>query len=146
MKMIKTHSCPFIFSSLQHNAWNKGGIKYCGMNEVSFHSEVWGHTHVFSTLGWFFTIQLYVLPSTEIGDLIFSQSAILEPRLCFRLLCCMLSCVSPLGAPPFVFYLLPMWHVGILVPQPGMKPAPLALELQSLNHWTSRVVPKHPQF
>ena len=52
MKMIKTHSCPFIFSSLQHNAWNKAGIKYCGMNEVSFHSEVWGHTHVFYLYFW----------------------------------------------------------------------------------------------
>ena len=30
---------------------------------------------------------------------------------------------------------------GILVPRPGIKPAPLALEVQSLNHWTAREVP-----
>ena len=27
---------------------------------------------------------------------------------------------------------------GILVPQPGIKPVPLAVEAPSLNHWTSR--------
>ena len=33
-----------------------------------------------------------------------------------------------------------MWHVGFrtLVPQPGIKPMPPAVETQSLNHWTSR--------
>lgn len=36
-KWSKYVSCPFIFSSLQHNSWNNGGIKYCGMNQVSFH-------------------------------------------------------------------------------------------------------------
>ena len=30
---------------------------------------------------------------------------------------------------------------GILVPQPGMEPAPPAVEVQSLNHWTTREVP-----
>ena len=30
---------------------------------------------------------------------------------------------------------------GILVPQPGIKPTPPALEGQSLNHWTAREVP-----
>ena len=30
---------------------------------------------------------------------------------------------------------------GILVPWPGMEPAPPALELQSLNHWPTREVP-----
>ena len=29
---------------------------------------------------------------------------------------------------------------GILVPRPGMEPAPPALEVQSLNHWTPREV------
>ena len=29
---------------------------------------------------------------------------------------------------------------GILVPQPGIKPMPPALEAQSLNHWTTREV------
>ena len=29
---------------------------------------------------------------------------------------------------------------GILVPQPGIKPVPPALGVQSLNHWTSREV------
>ena len=35
---------------------------------------------------------------------------------------------------------------GILVPQPGIKPVPPALKMQSLNHWTSREVPKIPQW
>ena len=30
---------------------------------------------------------------------------------------------------------------GILVPQPGIEPVPLAVEAQSLNHWTTREVP-----
>ena len=31
---------------------------------------------------------------------------------------------------------------GILVPQPGIKPAPPAVEAGSLNHWTAREVPQ----
>ena len=31
---------------------------------------------------------------------------------------------------------------GILVPQPGAEPAPPALEVRSLNHWTTRQVPQ----
>ena len=30
---------------------------------------------------------------------------------------------------------------GILVPQPGIRPVPPALEAQSLSHWTARKVP-----
>ena len=30
---------------------------------------------------------------------------------------------------------------GILVPQPGIKPMPPAVEVWSLNHWTTREVP-----
>ena len=30
---------------------------------------------------------------------------------------------------------------GILVPRPGITPAPPALEAQSLNYWTAREVP-----
>jgi len=29
---------------------------------------------------------------------------------------------------------------GILVPLPGIEPTPLAVEVQSLNHWTGREV------
>ena len=32
------------------------------------------------------------------------------------------------------------WHVEILVPRPRIEPAPPALEVQSLNHWTAREV------
>ena len=35
-----------------------------------------------------------------------------------------------------------MQHVGILVPQPGTEPTPLALEAPGLNHWISREVPQ----
>ena len=31
--------------------------------------------------------------------------------------------------------------LGILIPQLGIKPVPLAVEVQSLNHWTAREVP-----
>ena len=30
---------------------------------------------------------------------------------------------------------------GILVPQPGIEPTPPAVEVQSVNHWTTREVP-----
>ena len=30
--------------------------------------------------------------------------------------------------------------MGILVPQPGTEPVPLAVEALSLNHWTAREV------
>ena len=33
------------------------------------------------------------------------------------------------------------WTRGILVPQPGTKPARPAVEVRSLNNWTSREVP-----
>ena len=39
-----------------------------------------------------------------------------------------------------------MRHVGILVSQPAIEPMPPALGAQSLNHWTAREVPKHPNF
>ena len=43
-----------------------------------------------------------------------------------------------------VFFFLIFWlcHMacGILVPPPGIKPAPPALETRSLNHWTAREV------
>ena len=32
------------------------------------------------------------------------------------------------------------WHVGILVPQPVIKPGPPAVEVWSPNHWTAREV------
>ena len=39
----------------------------------------------------------------------------------------------------FLFHFI-FWHTacGILVPRPGIEPAPPALEAWSLNHWTSR--------
>ena len=39
-----------------------------------------------------------------------------------------------------LFFLAMPWG-GILVPHPGMKLLPLAVEPQSLNHWTAREVP-----
>ena len=39
-----------------------------------------------------------------------------------------------------------MWDLssptGILVPRPGIEPIPPAMEVRSLNHWTSREVPR----
>ena len=37
-----------------------------------------------------------------------------------------------------VFYGLYHMACGILVPQPGIKPGPLAVKVQSPNHWTVR--------
>ena len=34
-----------------------------------------------------------------------------------------------------------MQHMGVLIPQPGMKPVSTALEVKSLNHQTAREVP-----
>ena len=44
---------------------------------------------------------------------------------------------------PFIYhFLLAESHrIEVLVPQPGIKPMPPAVEVQSLNHWTSREVP-----
>ena len=42
----------------------------------------------------------------------------------------------------FVFWLHCV-ACGILVSWPRIRPAPLAVEVQSLNHWTSREVPLH---
>ena len=53
------------------------------------------------------------------------------PHLCFPQLCLFF----------FFFFLLfghAMWHL----PRPGIKPTPAAVEVQSLNHWTTREVPK----
>ena len=41
----------------------------------------------------------------------------------------------------FFFFLQCHLACGILVPWPGIKPTPPALEAQSLNHWTNREVP-----
>ena len=35
---------------------------------------------------------------------------------------------------------------GILVPWPGSKPVPSAIEARSLNHWTAREIPKFHSF
>ena len=47
----------------------------------------------------------------------------------------------------FFFFFLPHWAVcGILVPQQGIEPLPLAVEDQSPKHWTTRKVPVHVVF
>ena len=38
----------------------------------------------------------------------------------------------------FLFLAVPPTACGILVPQPGIEPKPLAVEARSLNHWTTR--------
>ena len=45
----------------------------------------------------------------------------------------------------FIFILLNLFFwpaCGILVPRPGIEPTPTSLEAWSLNHWTTREVPK----
>ena len=46
-------------------------------------------------------------------------------------------------APYSFFFQLRHRACGILVPQPGIEPAPPAVEAQSLNHWTAREVLGH---
>ena len=41
----------------------------------------------------------------------------------------------------FVFFWLPRAACGVLVPWPGIEPAPPAVEAWSLNHWGTREVP-----
>ena len=41
----------------------------------------------------------------------------------------------------FIFGHTAAW--GTLVAQPGIKPTLPALEAQSLNHWTTREIPRH---
>ena len=47
-----------------------------------------------------------------------------------------------IGRTAHFFFLFWLHHTayGTLVPLPGIEPAPLALEAQSLNHWTAREV------
>ena len=47
-----------------------------------------------------------------------------------------------------LFFIFWLYHTacGIFVPQPGIKPAPPALEVLKLNHWTTKEVPKKAFF
>ena len=46
----------------------------------------------------------------------------------------------------FIFFWPCPTACGILVPPPGIEPAPPALEAWSLNHWTAREVPRFLYF
>ena len=52
-----------------------------------------------------------------------------------------------ISLPALPTFFLWLYHVAyrILVPQPGIKPVPPAVERQSLNYWTAREVPS-PHF
>ena len=58
----------------------------------------------------------------------------------------MCACVYIYISPSFFFFFF--WPLcmacGILVAGPGIKPAPPAVEAQSLNPWTTREVPNPP--
>ena len=51
--------------------------------------------------------------------------------------------LTSLFLPDFGFFFFFLCHpaCGILVPQPGMEPVPLAGEVQSPNHWTASEFP-----
>ena len=58
------------------------------------------------------------------------------------------SFIHPVIAHLFIYLLLLFFWSrqaagGILVPRPGIEPAPPAVEAQSLNHWTTREVQLH---
>ena len=43
---------------------------------------------------------------------------------------------------PQLLFFFPFWPHGMELPQPGIEPLPPTVEAQSLNHWTTRDVPK----
>ena len=51
------------------------------------------------------------------------------------------SCLAPPAPPFFLIFWLHRAACWILVPGPGIEPAPRALEARSLNRWTARGVP-----
>lgn len=55
---------------------------------------------------------------------------------------CFLRGVLTVGEVSFFFFWLYSVVCGILVPLPGIKPMPSAVEVWILNHWTSREVPR----
>ena len=62
---------------------------------------------------------------------------------CSSFLQALFSCVLPFSRVNILFFFFFWPHgaaCGILVPRPGIKPVPPALEAQSLNHWTAREV------
>ena len=46
----------------------------------------------------------------------------------------------------FFFFLFGCMACRLLVPWPGIKPAPSAADTQSFNHWTAKEVPIHSVF
>ena len=46
----------------------------------------------------------------------------------------------------YLFWLSLIWTYAILVPQAGIKHAPPAVDVQSLNYWTARDVPSLSTF
>ena len=64
--------------------------------------------------------------------------------------CWMLQCVHPKNNTCIIkchFFFLIVWlrcaACGNLFPEPGVQPAPPALEVKSLNQWTSREIPHY---
>ena len=69
-----------------------------------------------------------------------SSSAICNNFLCGQ--CLNVQWLSwKMWASSFFFFWPHHTACRILVPQPGIEPVPPALEMQSLNHWTTREVP-----
>ena len=64
-------------------------------------------------------------------------------------------CISFVKCTPYIYIVLhvycivlfyfilttAVWYVGVLAPQPGIKPGPPTVEAWSLNQWTAREVP-----
>ena len=58
------------------------------------------------------------------------------------------SSILPPISPHLLFVCLFFHHIayGILAPRPGIGPAPPAVEVWNLNHWTTREVPTSNYF
>ena len=66
-----------------------------------------------------------------------------SPQICWFLLICFII-LNHLCIPEtnfFFFFWLCLEACGILVPWPGIEPAPSAVEVWSPNHWTAREFP-----
>ena len=83
----------------------------------------------------------------EGGGLCFSEGFALEffypPNFLFSMgVALFLSFFFVIGT-SIIFFWPRLVAYGILVPRPGIKPVPPALEAQSLNHWATREVPDY---
>ena len=98
-----------------------------------------GHFYFFICKYWFVSFPHFI------SQYIHLSLQICKSFLCIKdfnifVICCNYFYPKCIPHPPL--FLGHAMACGILVPQPGIKPMPPAVEVLSLNHWTTREVPK----